>query len=208
MTIKRPWIFAALLCLAVFVVLAINYLTNGPLIAVDVWLTNALFGVRSDAGVRVMIALTFLASSLATIFVIGVTSCVLFIRKQWRTAVVMLGGLVATQAFTYVAKILFHRDRPLEVLRAVAEDSFSFPSGHATSAAFVAGILVYLFIRSGKRSSKEGFCAVLLGLLFIVAIDFSRLYLGVHYLTDVVAGNMVGILGVLVTVGVLKTLKR
>lgn len=205
MKLQRVLCYASIFCIVIFGVLALNYFAEGPLVAVDVWLTDALFGVRSDTGVRAMSVLTFLASSTAVLLGIGATSCVLFFRKQWRTAVMMLGGLVATQAFTYFAKILFHRDRPSEVLHAVIEDSFSFPSGHATSAAFVAGILVYSFLQAKKRSPRGKYFAILLGLLFIVAIDFSRLYLGVHYLTDVVAGNMVGLVGALSTIWILKS---
>ncbi len=214
MKLQRVLCYASILCIVIFAVLALNYLGRGPLIAVDAWLANALFSIRSDEGVRIMSSLTLLASSKATILVVGVTSYVLFLCKQRRTAVMALGGLIATQAFTYFAKILFHRDRPSEVLHAVIEDSFSFPSGHATSVAFVAGILVYLFIRAKKRSTREKYFAILLGLLFIVVIDFSRLYLGVHYLTDVIAGNMVGLIGVMSTIWIIesallvKTLKR
>lgn len=196
---------AVFLCIAIFGVLALNYLADGPLVAVDIWLTGVLFTLRSGAGVFIMSTLTLFASPLAIIALLGVASTTLLVRKQWRSAVALLGGLVATQAFTYFAKILFHRDRPSEVLHTVIEDSFSFPSGHATSAAFVAGILVYVFLQAKKRSPREKYSAILLGLLFVVAIDFSRLYLGVHYLTDVVAGNMVGLVGALSTIWILKS---
>jgi undecaprenyl-diphosphatase len=100
----------------------------------------------------------------------------------------MLGiGLV----FDYLGKILVRRVRPIDP--AYLETSFSFPSGHASMSMIFYGFAAYVLVRHLKawryRVNAFFFCSIV-----IVAIGFSRLYLGVHYWSDVWAGYLLGFL--------------
>jgi membrane-associated phospholipid phosphatase len=88
-------------------------------------------------------------------------------------------------------KLLFAMPRPVDPIALISLDSFSFPSGHAAAAATLYGFLIWMMIGTGKTDRMRTFFA---GIFFfvIVLIGFSRLYLGVHYLTDVIAGYVVG----------------
>ncbi len=95
-----------------------------------------------------------------------------------------LGGLVVTGL-----KQLFSRDRPLDGVIEAA--GYSFPSGHAFASTVFYGMVVYLVFRLTDRLWARGL-AVVLGLLVIVAVGLSRVYLNVHFLTDVVGGWLSG----------------
>jgi membrane-associated phospholipid phosphatase len=97
------------------------------------------------------------------------------------------GGLLINQ----VMKLFFAKPRPELWTRLISEHSFSFPSGHAVGSMIVYGFIAYIFARE-LPAAKRYIYAV--ASMLIIAIGFSRLYLGVHYPTDIIAGYGVGIL--------------
>jgi membrane-associated phospholipid phosphatase len=107
---------------------------------------------------------------------------------------------------TYFLKIYLARARPMGGL--LIEESFSFPSGHATVAFGVYGFLLYLsasyFFLRKKR--LYFYLSTFIFLLIILFIGLSRLYLGVHYATDVLFGYLVGFCGVLLGIYFLKNI--
>lgn len=96
------------------------------------------------------------------------------------------------EAVTLILKDTIMRPRP--EMAAVVENSFSFPSGHATVAVALYGFLTYVLFRMCRtRNEKILVCAI--GAFLVLLIGLSRLYLGVHYVSDVLAGYLVGALG-------------
>jgi len=107
-----------------------------------------------------------------------------------------VGGSAAT---TYAIKHLFYRARPI-VEALYLETGSSFPSGHATAAMALYGFLVYTVWKFDKHYLKKLFI-VLLSVL-IISIGASRLYLGVHYLSDVLLGYAIGFVWILISLAV------
>jgi undecaprenyl-diphosphatase len=99
-----------------------------------------------------------------------------------------------------LSKNYFHRLRP-ESLSFYYEFSFSFPSGHATVAVAFYCVLFYSIIRSRKTNASK-FKWLIAGILFIGLLGFSRLYLCVHYLSDVMAGYSLGLLWMLLAISI------
>lgn len=95
-----------------------------------------------------------------------------------------VGGLIVTGL-----KILFQRGRPLE--QVIPAHGYSLPSGHAFAATVFYGFLIYLVFRFTDRVGLRVLAAAV-GLAVILAVGLSRVYLNVHYLTDVVAGWTAG----------------
>ena len=118
----------------------------------------------------------------------GGSSLRAYIAPLWIT-------LVSAEAVTFILKILVARPRPLGAL--VVEHSYSFPSGHATIAVAMYGFLIYM-IHSTVTNKLLRSTIVILTLLLILLIGLCRLYLGVHYVTDVLAGYSIGLLGIFV----------
>jgi len=94
--------------------------------------------------------------------------------------------------FSLFGKVAFHRQRPSGIA-VFTETSFSFPSGHATIATALYGFLVYFLWRQ-TDSWRTKLNIFFTGSVFILAIGFSRLYLGVHFLSDVLGGYLLGLL--------------
>ena len=152
--------------------------------AILLWIQNSL---RSDFLTPIMKVITHLGDK--GIFWIALTLLLLILRKTRPTGVVcaaaMVFGLILTNL---VIKNWAARIRPYELIEGLEcivgkADDFSFPSGHATNSFACAWVL---FRRADK---KWGVSALVLAIL----ISLSRLYVGIHYPTDVLAGAAIGI---------------
>jgi membrane-associated phospholipid phosphatase len=161
----------------------------------------------SELFTQVMIFITFFASrnfitfaSLALIFYF------LFVRKhKWhslRVPVIAIGSI----SLNLILKYFFDRPRPL-VPHLVESSGLSFPSGHAMISASFYGLLIYLVWYYVAQPSRRWILIILL-VCWILLIGFSRVYLHVHYATDVIAGYAVGLLWVIVASYSLKKIER
>jgi undecaprenyl-diphosphatase len=116
-------------------------------------------------------------------------------------------ALVGAQLLGWALKATFERPRPSFDDPVATASWFSFPSGHAMSSIALYGALAYVF--ADRFGSVRSRFAGLGGLaLLLAAIGFSRLYLGVHYLTDVLAGYSAGLAWLLLAIGLLHAHSR
>jgi len=116
-----------------------------------------------------------------------------FYRKGWRlSAVLLVVSTAGSIVLTTVLKGVFERARP-ELFDSGYQASFySFPSGHATVAVGFYGMLTLVLAYRLRGTAR--WALVILGILVVLLIGFSRLYLGVHYPTDVLAGYLAALL--------------
>lgn len=144
--------------------------------------------LRSDALTPVMEAFT----SLASVVVLAVMAAVIAALAPgkapgWCVAV----NLVCVVALNTVLKYLVQRPRP-DGFRLISESGYSFPSGHSMVAMAFFGLLVWMVWHyESDRATRIG-CSVAFGLV-IVLVGMSRIYLGVHYASDVLAGFCVSL---------------
>jgi undecaprenyl-diphosphatase len=128
--------------------------------------------------------------SVACLFVLsGLTALYFAIIKQWREltmlAVIMVGGLILETGL----KVSFHRPRPVSFFGTPTPPTYSFPSGHALLSLCFYGAVAYLITRRFKSKSARILVWCVAGLL-VGLIGLSRIYLGVHYPSDVIAGYL------------------
>ena len=139
---------------------------------------------------QVMIAITTLGQPSILLVSSLVLAFLLLRRRQTAEAIVLgivsLGGL----GLNLLLKNMFARARPALWERIVQVDLYSFPSGHAMMSMIIYGAIGYLL---AVQFPKRRWWIALVTVLLIGAIGFSRLYLGVHWLTDVVAGYAAGL---------------
>ena len=108
-------------------------------------------------------------------------------RRSFTSARFFVASVAGAAALTGVMKLVFHRPRPQLWPRLVTESGASFPSGHSMySAAFVAALILLAW------PSRLRWPALVLGTLFTLVVGWSRVDLGVHYPTDVLAGWLSG----------------
>lgn len=123
-------------------------------------------------------------------------------KKQIKNFLIVGGGMVGAAGFAFIIKSIVERPRPHLWRHAIAHDTgFSFISGHATMSMALAAVVIALVWHTKWR-----WPAVIVGGLYVLYVGFSRLYLGVHYPTDVIGGWIVALAWVLVVVLVLRLL--
>ena len=135
--------------------------------------------------------MTSLGGTVILVLVVGITAGFLGVARRWRHLWLVLAASWGGLLLTGLLKAAFDRPRPTVVPRLVPVSSPSFPSGHAILAAVVyltVGTLVAQLF--GHRRERTYVLSVAVGLA--VLIGLTRLYLGVHYPTDVLAGLLVG----------------
>ena len=119
----------------------------------------------------------------------------IFYRKQWKLeSYLMLGNLTLAGILIVTFKNIYQRPRP-EILHLVEEKGFSFPSGHSLAVTIMVGTLIVIFSQRIKDQLWKRIVQILLG-FYLLSVLVSRVYLGVHYPSDVLVSLCVG-LGVL-----------
>jgi membrane-associated phospholipid phosphatase len=167
----------------------------------DTTLLKAIHGWASPALDKVALTVTRLADP--EVVVVLVLSMLFWLGWKRRVteakffALACLGALILNNAL----KLAFSKARPELWPRLITETSFSFPSGHALGAMVLYGFLAYLLAQNWPRLSALIYAAAF---TIITLIGLSRLYLGVHWPTDVVAGFGVGFLWLIICITLLK----
>ena len=147
----------------------------------------------------VMQFFAFLGSTvfLATATLLGVL--ILVFRRLYRPAVLLAIVMAGAVILNYALKISFGRPRPLPFFDTPLPESFSFPSGHALFAVCFYGMLARL-ITSRAESRPLQIAAWTIAALTALLIGLSRVYLGVHFPTDVIAGYAAAVVWISVVV--------
>lgn len=183
--------------------LAEDYVSGDPITAVDRRVATIGTVLRTPGAVRFFFVVTQFGGWIVSVGGAAALAILLWRERQRVLATGMLATLVIAQLGSALAKIGFRRPRPDELYAVIVEDSFSFPSGHATSAAALFGFLAYLVIRSRLPRRSRTIAAALI-MCVIVLIDLSRILLGVHYVSDVLAGNLLGFLAALTGIAIIE----
>lgn len=139
-----------------------------------------------------MLEVTALGTGTVVIMIVAVAGLFLVLTGHKYSAILLLASTGGGIVLNGILKLGFNRPRPSIFLPEVHTVSSSFPSGHAMSAAIVYSTVAYLAARLHKRRWAR--VMVMLTAFFVIAlISISRLYLGVHYPSDVVAGVAIGL---------------
>lgn len=175
---------ASLLVASVALFAAItDEVTDGDVLPYDERILTAINQTLSPRFDAVFVIGTDLGGVIAVVLMSAAIGGWLLYRKQRRLAAFFLSSVGGAMALNATLKLLFTRERPELWERLVTESTYSFPSGHAMASSALAFTLIVLLWPTRWRSWVIG-----LGLFYMAFIGFSRLYLGVHYPTDVLAG--------------------
>ena len=142
---------------------------------------------------HVMIDITALGGETVLVLVVLVTAGFLALGRRWLTLALVLGGTISGSLLVGVFKNLVGRARPALIDHLVDVWSASFPSGHAANSAIVYLTLALILMQIVERRAARLYLVVVAALL-VGAIGISRVYLGVHFPSDVIAGWSFGTL--------------
>jgi len=178
-------------CVAVVVVLTLAVGRRPGGLAVDQRILHWLVGHRGDVGVTIFRAISHLRDPLTLIVLAVVAAWVLHRRGFGADAFVPAAALVAGSITETVAKQVFGRPRPAVAYHLLRETDASFPSGHTTGTAALF-MAVALVLSPSVRSRGKRIALVVGAGAIAAAVGLARMVLGVHWLTDVVAGWFLG----------------
>lgn len=182
----------SILALLLFANIAENVAENDAIVQIDLALANDLYS-RMIANPGAVQSWRFISLfGFQVLYVLGIAvALILIIRRRYVYltvwAIALLGGL----ALNHLIKIVFARPRPIFTDPIALEQSFSFPSGHSMLSFIAYGMAAYLLWRI-VRNPTARILIVFNAVMAIVLIGISRMFLGVHYLSDVVGGFTAG----------------
>ena len=180
----------ALVAGAGFLTLLADYLFDPQLKLADKAVYNFLQSLRSEAGTRVMTALTMGADGFVLTALAAALLAVLVLRRRFALAITAGLAIGAQSVFVPLVKAVIQRPRPTDLYSGA--ESFSFPSGHATQSMTVFGVLAV--ITAANVASRWRPLVILAAVTAAAMVSFTRLYLGAHWLSDVSAGFCFGLL--------------
>jgi undecaprenyl-diphosphatase len=152
-----------------------------------------------------MKAITNIASPIVMSVLVFFLLWFLIYQKKYRESTLTFAAIAGGYILETALKYWTHRIRPANSL--ISEAEYSFPSGHATLSIIYFLLLLYLF--KDEIGSKTKKCIFLiLDILIILLIGFSRIYLNVHWFTDVIAGFVLGVLWLGICILIFKKRKK
>jgi len=189
-------------CLYIFMILSSDLIEKRPFLF-DQTVIDAVRSYASPEMDLFMIFMTEMGSTFMLGLLLLISMIWLFVKRKnvWGMFFYFLtvagGGLLNLWLKSY-----FERERPT-INRIIEADGFSFPSGHSMGSMTYYGFLGYLVIRSQYKPLTKLGCGLLFGFM-ILLIGISRIYLGVHYPSDVLAGYMAGSVWLVLCIGLLE----
>lgn len=180
-------ISAVLILFALFLFLRIGIgVINKEIFSFDANVMRYIYEIRNPSLTQVMLLFTSLSSAIVFIFV---SVFIYFYAKRKKSVLVYLFILYSGVVINFFLKIFFQRPRPDFSL--IHASSYGFPSAHAMNG-FVLYIALSYFIFRESKNFKLKILTAVLSIIIILCIGISRIYLGVHYPSDVIAGYLAG----------------
>jgi len=179
------WVAAGWLFLGVLE----DLISGDPLLQADHAVFRFLQQLRAPSIDPVVVAITEMGSGGVLMPLIVAVSAWLVWRRSWRTLGYWIANALVGEALLRAVKFSLGRQRPLALYEGF--ERFSFPSGHVTVSTVVLGFLAFLVARGRGRRAKTAI--VLMATAYIAMVALSRLYLGAHWLSDVVGGIGLGL---------------
>jgi len=190
--------FTYVLLLFVGIVQAV--VTSSAIVRIDIFLAKLMLAFYDPTLLKIFLYITTFANGEIIAFFLAMATVVLvlwqkpfFLYSLWLT-------VVGSHAFVFLGKILVQRARPTG-FSFYQEISFSFPSYHATLAVAFYGFITYVLLRTFAQWQHR-MVILFSGIVLIFLVGLSRMYLGVHYLSDVLGGYSVGVLWLIVGITV------
>lgn len=180
MAAGATWIFGALLD-AVF--------DQETMVRWDIATADRIHRATTPGGLRFFDWITRVGSPNTMTWLTAGMSVLLFATGRTQLAMLWVAVVVGGAALESMLKSLVHRTRPEYAGHYLTSGSYSFPSGHATLAVLATAMLIYTLIATCRMTARWARVAVIaVGAIWVLLVGMSRVYLGVHFPSDVLGG--------------------
>jgi membrane protein DedA with SNARE-associated domain/membrane-associated phospholipid phosphatase len=184
-------VIAGAICAWVFIALTQDVATHEEAALSDPRVLHTIVAHREEWATTAMKAVTWLGSNAVLSLLVAAIGAYFLVRdRAWRPSADMAGALVGANVLQQVVKSLTARPRPPASLQLIHVSGFAFPSGHATAAVACWGTAA-LLLGVGRSALVKATLWTGVGLIAAL-VGLSRLYLGVHWWTDVIGGFALG----------------
>lgn len=185
------FIIIFLILLATFLGITDAIVNGTAIVKIDNNLAQSLYLIRTPAMAKVFYTITNFADQITIGILFFISIIYLYFKKEVAYLYALIVTFIGAEGSAFLIKIFINRARPGASIAYYLEGSKSFPSGHSTIAmAFFGFVTYYLIHHISERNTKSA--VILFGVILIGLIGFSRLYLGVHFLSDVIGGFLIG----------------
>ena len=198
---KKSKLKCALVMMVVVLLLLIYIVINAKdTLLIDQTAINVMKTIRSDFLTTLFKYITYLGNYYV-LLIIDIIVCLILVfkYKNYKLAFISLLSLCIAGIMTYILKIIIVRPRPEYML--IKESGYSFPSGHTLNSTALYGFIAFLIYKNIK---KKRYVPILIGGLIIFIIGLTRIYLNVHYLTDVLGGLIIGIIHLIILINIFR----
>jgi undecaprenyl-diphosphatase len=163
-----------------------------PLTTTDILLSNWLSNHRISGLTTAMFVVTFLGSTIAACIVATAFGVFLLWKRRFGWLITLAASVVGGGGLNRLLKYFFQRQRPYFDDPILTLTSYSFPSGHTMMATVLYGVIA-AYLLTNARGWQQKVATLLLASLVILLVGFSRIYLGAHYLSDVLGALAEGL---------------
>lgn len=204
---KRSLPFILCICFGIAFIYIAATIGNGAIVNFDTVIISFVQGFEAPLLTAILKGFTWIGSgAIVALIAIIVLILLFFIYRQRRAATLFAITIAGTGLLNLLLKLYFQRERP-EIHRIMDAKGFSFPSGHAMAAFSLYTILAYLLWHKLKTRASR-LLLTLFTAFMILIIAMSRIYLGVHYPSDIIGGFMASALWVTLIIAVSNLLRR
>ncbi|OYY49279.1 MAG: hypothetical protein B7X95_01875 [Methylophilaceae bacterium 17-44-8] len=176
----------------IFAGIALNVTNVGALTIVDTQIAQWLHTHSTPIVTQCLLILTHMHDPIVICLMVALLALYLIWKKRWYAVLAVLLVVPGGMLLNLLVKSLFQRARPSFEQPLVLLTTYSFPSGHVAATTFFYGVLAALLI-SQTPSWRRATCILLIAFSMVLLVAFSRMYLGAHYLSDVLAAFFEGI---------------
>ncbi|MGC8589700.1 phosphatase PAP2 family protein [Athalassotoga sp.] len=173
--------------------------------ALNLFVEKAVIGMRHHMLNPYFILIAKYADTIYDIVLGLIVVVILALLKKWREPLMLFISLVFAGISIEALKYIYAIPRPT-LSQLVPDTSYSFPSGHSVGAFALYGMIVYFIMKSKLPKAVSWTISVIIS-LFILSILYDRLYIGVHWLLDVLGGASIGIACMIIAIAIVKSMK-
>lgn len=187
---RKSNIIFTLIALIVFLVMGIMVRNSSEGILFDLALLEFIHSSKSPLLLGLMKFISFIGSGYFLFPVLGVAIIYMLIKRKYYLSKLLMASSLGSWIVNFILKMIFNRTRPLDFFL-VEQGGLSYPSGHSMVSMSMFLTISYLLSRTEKFKDKKKLIYSIV-IFYVLLMGISRMYLGVHWPTDIIGGFIMG----------------